>query len=330
MGKQHIRPLKRLTSASTGTCYYIAESIFQGSRYFILIIIFTGMHRMPVMHALGKKNMGNYFLNNKGKHRPIYTEEYQKHVVFSELNKYIDFYEGLSHTVFGFLATGTNAILNFESYIFSSIKGTLESIFLILKDGKINDSYALLRKYYDSAMINIYSNLYLDDHVSIENFIVEKIDNWLKGTDQLPEFRVMSNYIRESSKILEINNLLYSDGRYKKIRDRCNDNTHYNFFYNMLYNDSEIYLEHRIKFLTRFSIDIKDIFILHVAYLFHIRDHYMTSSDYVDALECGIEPKLDSQYWVAPYVQQIFDEIITKNRPDIVESIKKNSCMQLK
>ena len=150
-------------------------------------------------------------IGNKGKHRPIDSDEYQKHHVFSELDKYIDFYESLSWSVSSFGTTGTNAVINIDTYIFSSIKGTLESIQQILKNGRINDAYALLRKYHDSAIINIYSNLYLDDHVSIEHFIVDKVNNWLKGEDKLPEYRVMSSYIRNSEKVSVINDLLYSE-----------------------------------------------------------------------------------------------------------------------
>ena len=69
---------------------------------------------------------------------------------------------------------GTKAILNIDTYIFSSIQGTVDSIKTILTNGRINDSYALLRKYYDSTIINIYSSLYLQDNHSLENFIVEK------------------------------------------------------------------------------------------------------------------------------------------------------------
>ena len=256
-------------------------------------------------------------------------DEYKKHHVFSELECCINFYESLSWSVFGFCSTGTNAICNIDSYVYSSIRGTLESMVIILKNGRINDACALLRKYYDSAIINVYSNLYLEDHVSIENLIVDKINNWLKGKDQLPEYRVMSNYIRKSEKIAAINNLLYINDRYKKIRARCNDHTHYNFFYNVLLNDNEINLENRLQVLDVFSADARDVFILHLAYLFFLKDHYMTSSDYVDALECGMTPVVDSQYWVAPFVQAVFDDIISKQRPDIAATIKKNSCMHL-
>lgn len=205
----------------------------------------------------------------------------------------------------------------------------MKSIRTILHAGRINDAYALLRKYYDSAIINIYSNLYLNDHHSIENFIVEKIDNWLKGKEQLPEFRVMSQYIRGSRKLTSINDLLFSDERYKNLRNRCNDHTHYNFFQNFLLNDNKVYLENRLQELDSISQDAKDIFILHLALIFFLNDHYLMSSDYLDSLACNMEPEQGSQYWVAPFAQKIFDEVIVKDRPDIAAVIKENTSMQL-
>jgi hypothetical protein len=125
---------------------------------------------------------------------------------------------------------GTKAICSIDTYVYSSIQGTVESITAILLAGRINDAYALLRKYYDSAVINVYSNLYLRDNFSIDNFVVEKIHNWLQGKEKLPEYRVMSQYIKVSDTLRPINELLGVDDRYKRLRTRCNDHTHYNFF----------------------------------------------------------------------------------------------------
>ena len=107
-------------------------------------------------------------------------QEYQSHSVFRELDYYIAFYGSLADSVFPFVTLGTKAMCNIDSYIFLSIQGTLASIRTILRDGKINDAYTLLRKYYDSVIISIYSNIYLEEHLSIDNFIVQQIDNWLK------------------------------------------------------------------------------------------------------------------------------------------------------
>ena len=259
----------------------------------------------------------------------VSDQDYQEHAVFDELERYIAFYEHLAQSVFSLVSLGTRAICNIDSYVFSSIQGTLTSIRTILREGRINDAYALLRKYYDSVIINIYSNLYLEDHFNIRNFVVEQIDNWLQGTDQLPEYRIMSQYIRSSPRVAPITSLVFGDVRYKGIRDRCNDHTHYNFYRNVLLNDSEVHLPDRGRELDQFSADVRDVLILHTAYLFFAKGHYMMSNDYIDYLECGMTPEPDSQYWVAPFVQDIFDRPLAEERPDIAATIRKHTSMKL-
>ncbi len=231
--------------------------------------------------------------------------------------------------VFGFSTLGTTSLCNIDTYVYSSIQGTVDSICIVLKKGRINDSYSLLRKYYDSVIINVYSNLFLQDQHSLENFIVDKINDWLHGRDRLPAYRVMSNYIRSSSKLSEINSILYSNKKYSEIRDRCNDHTHYNYFRNLMLNDGEVYVENRLQALDNLSRDIRDIFILHFGYLFFLMDHYTMSSDYIDHLEVGISPPTDSQFWVAPFIQEVFDNVVTRHREDIASAIKKKTDMQL-
>lgn len=53
------------------------------------------------------------------------------------------------------------------------------------------------------------------------------------------------------------------------------------------------------------------------------------SSDYVDSLECGLTPVEDSQYWVAPFIREIFDKVFKINRPDIAETIKIKTAMKI-
>lgn len=260
--------------------------------------------------------------NNLGK-------EYSEHKVFRQLAEYADFYKSLSSHIMFWVTRGTGSIINLDTYVYSSIQGTLESIKDILSHGRINDSFALLRKYYDSTIINIYSNLYLNDHFSIDNFTVAQIDNWVKGKEKLPEYRIMSKYIKDSEKCKSITALLKKDNRYKVIRSRCNDNTHYNFYRNVLLNDNEIYLRNRLTLLDIFCSDLESIFIQHFAYIFYLNDHYMMSSDYVDSLDIGLTPEENSQYWVANFVQIIFDNVVKLKRPDIAEEIKNSTQMQL-
>jgi len=128
------------------------------------------------------------------------SKDYLEHKIFNQLDDYSEFYDSLALRIMGFIPNGVKGFFNIDSFLYTSIQGTLKSIKEILKKGRINDSYALLRKYYDSIIINVYSILFLSDNFSIENFVVEKIDNWVKGNEKLPDFRIMSQYIRTSDR----------------------------------------------------------------------------------------------------------------------------------
>lgn len=259
----------------------------------------------------------------------ITDKTYQNHKVFKELDRYSEFYGELATSVFQFLALGSGTPLNHESYIFSSMQGTLESIKTILKNGRINDAYALLRKFHDSSIINTYCTAYLKEHFSTNNFVVEKINSWIKGKEVIPEFRVMSQYIQKSDSLKPVYDLFKKDERYKSIRKRCNNHTHYNFYHHVLLNDKDIYIEHRKDWLDAMSKDVLNLVIQHLGYVFFQNWQYMMSSDYMDALECDMQPEEESQYWVAPFVQEMFNEVITPARPDLTTLLKESTPMKL-
>lgn len=256
-------------------------------------------------------------------------KDYQEHSVFKQLDEFIEFYDDWSMQVMSFLTMGTKGVINIDTYVYSSISGTLDSINLTLQNGRINDAYALLRKYHDSAILDVYINLYLEDNHSLENFIVEKVQNWVQGTDQLPNFRGMTNYIKDNVKVKHLYQLLNHDDRYDKIRDRCNNNTHYNFYRNVMLNDNKIYNKDRLKYLEQFSYDLGQLLLLHFSYIFFLCPHYMASSDYADHLECGMPPPDGCQNWVANNIQDVFTNLIEHERPDIGTYIKSTSPMDL-
>ena len=259
----------------------------------------------------------------------INSEAYQSHGVFADLTRYISFYKSLTMSIFLFPTMGTKSIANIDSYTYSSMHGTLESIQTILLSGRINDAYCLLRKYYDSAVIDIYTKLNLAEHFSIQNFVVEEIQSWLTDKVQLPQYGMMLKYIANAQMAKPITSILSSDNRYKSIRDRSNAHTHYNFYQHVLLNDNKVSLPNRMRWLDTFKADAQDLLVIHLGYVFFLKDHYMMSSDYTDSLECGVQPEPDSQYWVAPFVQEMFDEVISPRRAEITATIKGSSAMQL-
>jgi len=260
------------------------------------------------------------------------SKEYKEHEIFNELNTYVKYYDFLSFSTFSWVMAGVENMINFDTRIFSSIKGTLDSINILLEKGKINDSFSLTRRYHDSVIINTYTLLYLEANQNLNNFIVEKINNWVNNKEKLPEYKEMNNYIRNSKRLKNINTLLFNTKYYTNMRQRLNNHTHYNSFSYMFYNDDQMFdiYNNRIKLLDQLSIDLRNIFIQHFVWLFSIKDNYMMSSDYIDYLDMNMTPPENSQYWVAPLIQEVFDDIIKQHRLDLAEELKKSTFMELK
>lgn len=257
------------------------------------------------------------------------NKEYFNNPVFDSLKDLSGFYRSLSFGTFPWVQQGIEKTINIDSYTFSSIQATLESIELVLSKGKINDAFALLRKYFDSVIINIYTSLYLLDHFSIENFVVKQINDWKNGKARLPKTQDMVHYIIKSSSLAHITKHIDADMKYKEIRDRCNDHMHYNYFLTFAYNDANIYLPDRTKYLNLINSDLKNIFVLHLACEFSVCPHYMMSSDYSDHMDVGQTPPGNCEYWVAPYIQKVFEKYVKKVNPRLSEEFRNHTRMEL-
>ncbi|MBP9018143.1 MAG: hypothetical protein BWZ11_00821 [Bacteroidetes bacterium ADurb.BinA395] len=151
----------------------------------------------------------------------------------------------------------------------------------------------------------------------------------MKGKEILPTIRKINDYLKKSEKLKPIIELLDKDNFLKKTRKRCNDNLHYNYYYNVLLNDNAIYIKNRLKYLDNLEKDLDNIILQHLSLIFFLNDHYMMSSDYRDCIDLGLIPEENSQYRVDPFVQYILDKTVRENRPDLYELIKNRTEMQL-
>ena len=251
---------------------------------------------------------------------------YLSHPVLGTLKRYADFYETLSGSVVGFLTGGTPAVTNIDSYLYQSSGGTLRSIKVIVGEGRINDGYALLRKFFDSVTLSLYVDLYLNDRRG--EGTVEQVNDWLHGTKALPPHNAMNTYVAQACQLKPVIGMLLETGRYKEIRDRCNGHMHYCDFQSVLLNDKDVHMD-RLAVLNQLENDVSDLFVLHLACVFFMNGHYMMASEHIDHGDSGMEPEADSQYWVASFIQEIFDEVLQVRRPDVCAEIRKRTSMHL-
>lgn len=257
-------------------------------------------------------------------------KEYQSHKIFPLIDSLVEYYSAVYMMGPNFLTEGVlSGLLNIDKVACSSLAGTLDSVRVVLKEGRLNDAYALLRKYYDGIIVAIYVNVYIAENYSLDNFVVEKIQNWVKNKQKLPSSEKMLKAIRNHKPLEDLEKLFDFDGLYYRIRRLTNGNTHYNKLYYLWLNNNMIYNQNRVKELDNLYACSLHLFILHFAYMYSLNPHYMMSSDYVDALDVGEQPEDGSQYWVAPYVKEVFDKYIVTTRPDVAEYMRNRSEMEL-
>lgn len=104
-----------------------------------------------------------------------FGDEYDNHKVFSYLKDIMAFYDTLSYsnyTPVDYASIASKSkILNTAPYIYSSLAGTIESIYVLLHNGRCNDAMSLVRKYCDSIILEIYIRILVKE---IRNKVLEE------------------------------------------------------------------------------------------------------------------------------------------------------------
>jgi hypothetical protein len=237
-----------------------------------------------------------------------------------------EFYEQMSYSVSNSPSGPMLGPLGIDEIMFRSCKSTLESMRLVLEKGHITDAFTLLRRFYDNVLVHIYCSVHLK-----ESARTRQIYDWAHGRDKLPKLKAILTAVSRDDALGELWDILHMDSRYSAIRDRCNDNVHNNYLLYLYFNADYIVTPETVdSSMARFRASLIDLAVLHFASLLSSKYHLMSSSDYVDHLEVGMTPPDDSQYWVAPFVQAYFDNIVKKRRSDVADWMIRNTPMQLK
>lgn len=202
-----------------------------------------------------------------------------------------------------------------HTYVVASMGKTVKSI-LELKDSKrIGDAYALLRKYYEAVILDVF--IMTKDKEKFE--AGSKIYEWIKNKQEMfthtnpskkvDQIRKMSEKIAvkpqtiDITKILKIDN--YPNSEYKNIRNRCNSHIHHVDYEKIILNDPNLFsYTQRDELITELEEDLKNIFILHISYLSILKTRVLIDVSDLDAGLPMIEEKVE------PLVKTLFEEII--------------------
>lgn len=264
---------------------------------------------------------------------PIMSKGYREHKVFAVLKEIYECYDSISFSSFNFPSEGIKpSITNIDSYIYSSIGGTIDSIGLLLEKVRINDVFALLRKYFDEILFDIYQTAFRHDEINKHSrellYIVPELQKWLTDKVRTPRIETLLNYIKGSATFKELYPYFDFKVHYKNMRIYLDDNIHLNSFIHLLKNDNNGVDRHRVKYLDRIYSYAIDLFTLHFASILYLHPYYCISSDYFDAMDLGLTPEKGSENWVANWAQTTFKKYIAPHK-DLAEFIKRSSFLEL-
>lgn len=256
-------------------------------------------------------------------------DAYQNHEVFGLIDKMMEYYDGLSNTSFCFIPNGTMTIGNYAANIYMSICSTLKSIKMLLKEGHITDAFVLIRKLFDTMLVEIYLNVVREDKFDwMESLVVKDVDEWLRTQHWIPRTDKILEVLKESKTTKDLYPWFGWDTYLKTNRSHLDNHVHASSYYSILLNCPELYLKDREKQLKNASVILKQIMLVHISFMFFMNGPYMMASDYMDHRDMGMEPPEGSESWLAPYAQRAFDEFL-KPHEKLAAFIKEHCCMDI-
>lgn len=263
-------------------------------------------------------------------HSQVNYDAYQSHQVFELIDKMMNYYDGLSYSSFFFMPHGTMTIGNYATYIYMSLRSTLDSIKTLLKVGHIADAFVLIRKLFDTVLVDIYIDVVREDNYDwMKSLTVKDVDDWLKKQKWIPHTDKILSVLKESKTTRDLYPLLGWDTYLKTNRDHLDNHVHASSYRSLLLNCETICIDNREKELKNASIILKQIMMVHLAFMFYMNGPYMMASDYMDYRDCNEEPPEGSENWLAPYAQKAFDEFL-KPHPKLAAFIKEHCPMEIK
>jgi len=262
-----------------------------------------------------------------------YTElNIKDYSFFNTLENIKCFHESISYNLFGSKTKGIEGFVNIHSEISEYLALQLESINRILCIGNLGDSFTILRKYEDLTLISVYmclkeeTEFYIDRKIEDWPWIIDELNNWVSNDKdfKMKSFEKINNSIRESH-LKDLMSILERKIDYIGLRNNTgNRYTHFNQF-RTVFSLRCIENEMMTKILNHLEFVLTHYFIRYFALLVNVKEDFFRSSDYIDYLDMGMNPPEEAMYWVSSIANELLNDVVYKNRPDVAQYIIDNS-----
>lgn len=296
------------------------------------------------------------------------TEEFKN--FSEDIDYLTDFFTSLSDLIFfnGRIISlfSYKEIHTLDTNLINSSAQTLKSIKLCCSIGSFSDANTLIRKLRDDLVqyiyilnvinlrkpfneeslkdfktdepeefINSLSNLQYNDILTDDE---QAVTAWFKNTVQdlkrpirkKLEFENYMKFLKQNENIIQILTNYNLEEYWETLRKRLNNYVHNNGKSFSSHNFISAYDKNLSTHLKNINIRTSYISSFFLVILLIVESSLISSSDYVDHLECNLEPPEDSQYFIANFVQDFIDKKISKIHPELKQYLKDNNIHGMK
>lgn len=296
------------------------------------------------------------------------TDEFKRFAV--EMDYLAEFFSSLSELVFdnGHTITYFSFNKHFElnTGLIDSASQTLKSIKYCCSIGSFSDANTLTRKLRDDLLQYVYLIQIIQlrkpfDDASIKAFNIndpeeferaflnlrynqkltddeEAVTAWfenrvadLKGA--IKKKLAFENYmaaLKQDEKISEILSHYKLMEYWEDLRKKLNNYVHNNGAFFSLQNYISASDKNLGKHLMSISYRTSFISSFFLAILLMVDSSLISSTDYIDYLDCGMKPPENSQYAVAPFVQEFIDHKVVILHPELKQFLKEHNIHGMK
>ena len=222
----------------------------------------------------------------------------------------------------------------FLSKINISLECTMGSIISCCEYGCIADANTLLRKYRDDLFFYLYILVFDSEKKSnsaseILPEIERNIESWLQNELKNLNISMVLKAIALSSDLNDAVKKYKLKSDFDRISKRLNNFVHSNgyWFYNQTaggYKDTELATE-----MSKICNDAKYVTVVFIFLVMLSSPLATMSTDYIDYLDCGIQPPDGSQYWVAPFIQEFLVENESLISENCLQYLRDNTSMEI-
>jgi hypothetical protein len=282
-----------------------------------------------------------------------------------EIDYLIEFFKRFSELMFNngqiiSFFTDKN-IFYLNTYLIDSSAQTLRSIKLCCSIGSFSDANTLIRKLRDDLIQYVYiltiinarkpfseddlknlkidnpeefanafsdiriNNVLTDDEKALSAWFSNTVSDLEKPIKRKLEFENYMKILKQNSNIAQVLEEYNLQNYWEVLRRRLNDYVHNNgvkFAAQNSIRKNDKNLEIHLKNVNVRTSYISSFFII---VLLMVDSSLISSTDYIDHLDCNLEPPENSQYFIAGFIQDFIDTKVNKLHPELKQYLKDNN-----